>query len=494
MRRRVPAAVAAVALSLASCSGEPDESDATGVRWGSCQGVTDLSAPPVPPERLARLSFSCGRLTVPLDRTRPAAGTFVLQLIRATTGHDLDATRPIVLLVPGGPASSGVDNHAFLVGRLSDRLLAEFDVVGFDPRGVKHSNPIRCEHVKRPATLPDVSTDAGYAAAARVVRTFTEECLTSLGDRASLFGTTAAAADIDAIRAALGQTKLTFVGGSYGAKLGAEYARLYPGAIRAGVLDAPTDPQTSAVVTAEHQVKGFEDSLDEFIAWCLDRSCPRLTDVRAFIAALVAEADRSPIRSGRPQGDEPMRGSEVLDAVASSLYDVDRWPDLAAGLIEADDGDSGTLWDLRDASGNDPDDTTESDGRFVINCTDSGAAPTEAEIRRLAAHFKKSYPTFGVWGTWQLFGCSFWTAPKHTLPVPVAEAAPPLMVIGTIHDPATPYAGAVSMTRVLGNGSTLITWEGFAHAAFTRDPCIDALVDAYLISLSLPSDGTRCAA
>lgn len=456
--------------------------------------MTDLSAPPVPPERLARISFTCGTVRVPLQEGRPQGAHLTIQLIRATTSPKSTTRRRTVVLIPGGPGQSGVDNHAFLVGRMSDRLVSTFDVVGFDPRGVHHSGQLRCDHDESPPTLPDLLSDAGYARAAAEIRTVSDECLRSLGDRAARFGSTAAAGDLESIRVALGEEKLTFVGGSYGAKLGAEYARRFPSRIRAGVLDAPTDPETPWVTTVEHQVEGFERSLDEFVAWCRKQSCQGLRDVRGFIAALVTKADRSPIRSGRPAGDDPIVGRQVLDAVVSAMYDPVRWPDLAEGLVEADDGDSGTLWNLVDASGAGPDASDENDARFVINCTDSAPGPTEAEIRSAGAHFRDQFPTLGVWGSWQLFGCAFWTAPRHTLTPPAAPAAPPLVVLGTVHDPATPYAGAVSMAKVLGNGSSLVTWEGSGHTAYTRSPCIDSVVDDYLISLAVPTDGTRCAA
>ena len=483
--------MAVVALSLTSCAG-PGESAATGIRWGGCQGVTDLANPPVPAERLARLTFTCGTVRVAADQADARAGQLSIQLIRATTAPGASHRRTM-LLVPGGPGQSGVDNHAFLVGRMSDRLLSTFDVVGFDPRGVHHSGQIHCEHHETPPTLPDLLSDAGYARAAAEIKTGTEECLRSLGGSASRFGTTAAAGDLDAIRVALGEEKLTYVGGSYGAKLGAEYARRFPSRIRAGVLDAPTDPQTPWVTTVEHQVEGFEDSLDEFVAWCGTRPCPRLRDVRGFIAALVAKADRTPIRSGRPMDDDPLVGSQVLDAVVSAMYDPVRWRDLAEGLVEADDGDSGTLWGLIDASGAGPRARDENDARFVINCTDSPPGPSEAEIRSAGARFRDRFPTLGVWGSWPLLGCSFWSA-RATLTPPTAPSAPPLVVVGTVHDPATPYAGAVSMAKVLGNGSSLVTWEGSGHTAFTRSPCVDALIDAYLLELTLPPDGSRCPA
>ncbi|MEO7423161.1 MAG: alpha/beta hydrolase, partial [Ornithinibacter sp.] len=131
---------------------------------------------------------------------------------------------------------------------------------------------------------------------------------------------------------------------------------------------------------------------------------------------------------------------------------------------------------------------------FVINCTDSAPGPSESEIRAAGGRFRSRFPTLGVWGSWQLFGCTYWTAPRHTLTPPEAHDSPPLVVVGTLHDPATPYPGAVSMARILGNGSSLVTWEGSGHTAFTRSPCVDKLIEAYLISLDLPPDGSRCQA
>jgi len=206
---------------------------------------------------------------------------------------------------------------------------------------------------------------------------------------------------------------------------------------------------------------------------------------------LVGRAEQTPIPSGRPGDSTPTYGSQILDAVVSALYDDARWPDLADGLAEARDGDSGTLRALADAA-RDPD-SDSADAQLVINCNDSAPGPGEAEIRAAGARFAQRFPLFGVWGSWQLFGCSFWPSPRHPLPPPVAATAHPLVVVGTLHDPATPYTGAVAMAAGLGNAQ-LLTWEGVGHTAVGRSDCVTRLVADYLVSLAVPMPGTRCPA
>ncbi|WP_157996297.1 alpha/beta hydrolase [Kribbella sp. VKM Ac-2569] len=401
------------------------------------------------------------------------------------------ATKDPLLLIAGGPGQSGVDYAVVAAGLLPESVLDRFDLVGFDPRGVGRTQPIRCEHADTGTpTFPDLLTDAGYARAAGLMRGITNECAAALGSKAALFSTTATAVDIDRIRAALGQSTLTYLGWSYGAKLGAEYARLYPDKVRAAVLDAPTAPGTTWIETVERQIAGFESAFDQFTAWCATQdSCDRFRDVRKFVGELVRKAQESPIPSRRPADDVPTYGVDVVDAVVASLYDDARWPDLADGLREAADGDSGTLRELADAGrGGDSEDAL-----LVINCNDSAPGPSEGEIRAAGARFAKEFPLFGVWGSWQLFGCAFWQPTRHTLQPPVAATAHPIIVVGTRHDPATPYGGAVAMAAILGNAE-LLTWEGQGHTAVGRNDCVNRHVADYLASLTVPPHNTRCAA
>jgi pimeloyl-ACP methyl ester carboxylesterase len=264
--------------------------------------------------------------------------------------------------------------------------------------------------------------------------------------------------------------------------------------VRAAVLDAPSNPGTTWIETAERQIAGFEDTFDQFLAWCAaEDRCAPLRDVRAFVGDLVRRAEKVPIPSGRPGDVVPTNGVDVVDAVASAMYDDVRWPDLAAGLAEAADGDSGTLRDLVDASRGSDEDSNAEDAQFVINCNDSAAGPTEAETKAAGARFASQFPLFGVWGSWQVFGCAFWEPDRHTLRPPVAATGHPIVVVGTVHDPATPYSGAEAMAASLGTAE-LLTWEGKGHGAVGRSDCITRLAADYLVSLKVPPHGTRCPA
>lgn len=482
--------VVAAALGLGSCTSSPvDESASIG--WRDCAAVTDVGAANLPS---GRFEFHCGLVDVDLDPGRKEAGTVAVQLIRVHRSGGAGSKDPL-LLIAGGPGQSGVDYAGVAAGLLPDAVLDRFDLIGFDPRGVGHSGPIRCEHVDSgPPKFPDLLSAAGYAQAAGEMREGTEECATPLGAKAALFSTTATAVDIDRIRSVLGQSTLTYVGWSYGAKLGAEYARLYPDKVRAAVLDAPSNPRTTWIETAERQVAGFEHAFDQFTAWCATQArCQRFGAVRSFVGDLVRKAQKSPISSGRPGDDVPTYGPDIIDAVVAALYDDDRWPDLADGLAEAADGDSGTLRDLADAVRGDDKDSNATDANFVINCNDSAAGPTEAEIKAAGARFARQFPLFGVWGSWQLFGCSFWQPPRHTVQPPVAATPHPIVVVGTRHDPATPYSGAVAMAKSLGTAE-LLTWEGEGHTAVGRSDCITRLVADYLVSLTVPPHDTHCPA
>ena len=483
------AVLVAAVLGLTSCtSSRPDKT--ASIEWGDCAGVTDVHAANLPAERSARLEFSCGAVDVDLDPAHAEAGTLAVQLIRIHQSGG--AGKEPLLLIAGGPGQSGVEYAAVAAGLLPEALLDRFDLIGFDPRGVGRSQQIRCGHKDSdPPGLPDLLTPTGYTRAADTMRVRTAECATALGSKAALFSTTATAVDIDRIRSALDRPALTYLGWSYGAKLGAEYARLYPDKVRAAVLDAPSNPRTTWIETVERQVAGFEDAFDQFAAWCANQDrCRALGATRGFVTDLVRRAEQSPIPSGRPGDDVPTYGTDVLDAVAGALYDDARWPDFADGLAEATAGDSGTLRDLADAARSGED---AADAQLVINCNDSAPGPTETEIRAAGARFAQQYPLFGVWLSWFLFGCTFWEPDRHTLQPPVAATDHPILVVGTRHDPATPYSGAVDMASSLGTAQ-LLTWEGQGHGAVGRNECITRLVTDYLASLTVPPRSTRCPA
>lgn len=503
--RSVLALVAAVVLTSCAADHPDPRRQAAALRFTECADRLPVAEARIDPARLERLEFGCARLDVPLDHAQPGGEHLSVAVVRVRhRGRQGQANRRIGSLImnPGGPGQPGLEYVAYWASWLSDDVLTHFDLVTFDPRGTGSSDPIRCLDLPadhQPSRFPDLVSDAGYAYASRMSRQSMDACAGPLGDRAPFFSTQETARDLDLLRAALGDRRLTYVGFSYGARLGAEYAHRFPRRVRALVLDAPSDPRADPLTTTEDQVAAFERSFEAWADDCPARpSCAGpLGDARAYVADLVDAAEREPIASGRAVDELPATGSDVMAAVQGLLYQRSTWPVLDAALTEARAGDSGSVLEAVDQahgrSGADDGTPDPDDANLVINCNDRLPGPTEPEIRVAARRLAARLPVFGAWGSWGLLGCTSWPAERHALEPPTAESAPAVVVIGTVGDPATPYAGAVRMADTLGH-ATLLTWEGESHTAYGQSDCINSLVDDYLVGLVVPAPGTRCPA
>jgi pimeloyl-ACP methyl ester carboxylesterase len=295
---------------------------------------------------------------------------------------------------------------------------------------------------------------------------------------------------------ALGDDALTYVGWSYGARLGAHYAHLFPGRVRALVLDGPPDPAAAWTSVVESQIAGFEAALTAYAAQCRDRdTCASIGDARALLERVVDKARATPIRSGRPAGDPPATWNVVLRSVLGFLASPDAWPVLDQALSEAYDGDSGSLYDMIDSlEGKTPahPDADIDDAASVILCNDRASGPPpeglRAEVTRLAGRYRH----FGEFGAWWLFACAYWTVPRAGLPVPASVTTAPLLVIGGRADPSTPYSGAAALARSIGASAVLLTFAGAGHTAFGRSPCVGGHVTRYLVDVTVPPQGTVC--
>jgi pimeloyl-ACP methyl ester carboxylesterase len=484
--------------------GRPSLADGS-IAFGDCAGRLDPAAQrQIPVERQNQFRFGCGTLRVPLDHEHPDGERLTIAVARARYSGQNDPIGSLVLN-PGGPGNPGLSYLPSWVSWLPEELLARFDIVTFDPRGTGASDPtINCGTMPEetmPGRLPDLVSASGFRREARMAERFGDACRTRLGHRAPFFSTEATARDLDLLRQALGDEKLSYVGFSYGARLGGEYAHRFPDRVRALVLDGPSDPEEDLVTTLERQVAGFEEAFAAYAESCPDRaSCAALGDPREFVPALVEQATASPIPSGRHQSDVPAGGADVLDGVLALLYDDRAWPALDETVTTTKGGDSGDLWaaidGVRARDGlPDDDEPDASDANAVINCNDDDAAgPTGRQIRATAARFRARYPTFGRLLSPGLLGCRYWPVRRTGLEPPAAPDADPVLVIGSIHDPATPYAGAVTFARTLGSG-VLLTSESEGHTAFgSSTDCVNRLVVRYLIDLDVPPSGTRCPA
>ena len=284
----------------------------------------------MPADRAERLTFECGTLDVPLDHDEPDGERLAIEVVRIRDAAQTDRIGSLVMN-PGGPGQQGLRYAPFWATWLPDEILQRFDIVTFDPRGAGASAGFNCPAIpedSEPEVYPDVASPDGYALAVTISRRQMESCVDELGaDRAPHFNTVATARDMDLLREALGDEKFTYLGFSYGAKLGAEYARQFPDRVRALVLDAPSDPDVGPVRITQRQVAGFEHSFESWADGCADRpSCDRLGgDARSFFVDLLERAEGFPIPSGRPQGDVPATAATIMAATSAFLVSEQSW-------------------------------------------------------------------------------------------------------------------------------------------------------------------------
>ncbi len=443
-------------------------------------------------------AFECATIDVPLDYADPSIGAIVLPLIRKPAS---DSERRIgsLLVNPGGPGVSGVDFVERASRILSPEVRARFDIVGWDPRGVAGSEPaVDCVDDLDAFVSADPSPDSvdeiqqQDAEAKRLA----DACEERSGALLPYLATEFTARDMDRIREALGDKKLTYLGYSYGTFLGAIYADLFPTHIRALVLDAATDPSISTAQDIKNQVVGFEHALDAFLADCAsDAACAFYAsgDPGAAFDALMAQLELNPI-----SGDSTVDVGPGLAwlGVASALYNEASWPTLAAALVAAQEGDGAQLLALsafitgRSGPG---DYTDELEQRIAIRCVDD-APLTHDEKVTLQAELAIVAPRYGKPGLGPAGDpCDFWPVPSTRVPKAViAPGSPTIVVVGTTGDPATPYQQAVALADQLSQGM-LITLNGERHTAYGGvSACVDDAVDAYLIDLVPPPDGLTC--
>ena len=282
-------------------------------------------------DRRKNLTVECARIQVPVDYARPAGAQISIALLRI---HYADQPQRIgsLLVNPGGPGASGVSLAVGLAGELSTDVLRHFDIVGFDPRGVGLSAPVKCMSTAQEdqllATDTDVRTTAGLRAAKQLYAGFATSCDASYGVTISHYDTVDTARDMDRIRAALGDATTNYLGFSYGTQLGAVYAHLFPKTIRVAALDGAVDPNSDDVLSqTSTQVAGFEQAFDQFAAYCVTQDrCRQLGDPRQAVYAIRDKAATSPIPSSDTHDQRRATASLVLLGVLQALYKRDDWP------------------------------------------------------------------------------------------------------------------------------------------------------------------------
>ncbi len=474
----------------------PPIGQSAAIEWGPCHAVGGGDGAHIPADA------QCGDLTVPIDYANSGGAVAKLALIRfPATGGKIGS----LVINPGGPGESGVDAALSMLDSLPPQIRARFDLVGFDPRGVGSSTPaLWCNSdADNDAMRADPQVDytpAGVAHIESTEKQFVQRCVDKMGkDFLANVGTANVARDLDRLRAALGDEKLTYLGYSYGTEIGTAYAEAFPDKVRAMILDGAVDPDADPIQSNIDQAAAFQKAFDDFAADCAkEPKCPLGTDpakavdvYRHMVDPLVGK----PIRTDDPRG---LGYGDAITGTIMAMYSPTLWKHLTEGLTELSQGRGDTLLAMADMYWNRDEHghySNSNDAEVGVNCvdeppnTDRTKAVDEDRRTRLAAPFM-SYGPFT--GDAPLDTCAFWPVPPTGAPHQVsAPGLGPVLVVSTTDDPATPYRAGVELAKELGGG--LLTFDGTQHTVvFQGDACVDKYAAAYLIDLTLPPPNSKC--
>ena len=442
----------------------------------------------------------CARLTVPLDYAEPDGETITLAVLRAPASRRGERVGQLVVN-PGGPGGSGVDYASSGSFTFGEQLTRYFDIVGFDPRGVGKSTPLECAGTEQTDEFlsadPDPDTGDEVARLDRLTREFGEGCLSESGDLARHISTVEAAKDMDVLREALGERQLDYFGASYGTFLGATYADLFPKNVRRMVLDGAIDPSLSNKELSLGQAKGFETALRAYLQDCVDRGDCILGDTveagARRISQLLEQIDARPLPTN---SDRQLTEGLALYGIILPLYLKEYWPLLTIALRQALDGGGDRLLALADqyasrGPGGYTDNSTEA--LYAVNCLDHNDYIPSSQVPSHFDDFEKASPTFGRIFAYGLSTCASWPVKSGSTTTALdAAGAPPIVVVGTTRDPATPYEQAVTLAKQLESG-VLVSRDGDGHTGFQQgNECVDGAIEGYLVGGDVPEDGLSC--
>lgn len=513
--RRVAALVAGAAASLLVLTGcSVNDNPAAPSPNQSSNPTNTLPAGPVPQgfeevysqeldwNTCGGGAFQCATVEAPMDWSDPNSERvgIAVQMYKARSS----SPQGTVLINPGGPGGSGVELVGYAPAIFGEKLLENYNILGFDPRGVGLSEPIKCldseamdRHVA--ASYPADVTEKVLAVMQKDADAFASACKENSGPVMEFVDTQSAARDMDLIRALVGDEKLNYLGYSYGTQLGATYAGLFPANVGRAVLDGAIDLRLSSFEQTKQQAIGFENALRAFVENCQTNSDCVLTgsvdDGMEKVSTMLQSLGTNPLPtdSGRV-----LTKSLGFYGVAQPLYAEALWPALEAGLhdaIAAQDGS--TLLELsdeyfgRDEDGNYTSNQTEA--FTAINCLDTRDVEDFAAMKKESEEIVKAAPTMGEFFGWGGVTCKNWPFPQAEQNFDLSAAgADPIMVIGTTNDPATPYVWAQGLAEQLDSGF-LVTHEGEGHTAYGMgNQCITDVVDSYFVDGTVPSEGKTC--
>ena len=469
---------------------DPGNGDPGTLKWAACDD-----------DAVSDEELECATLTVPLDHGAPDGETIDIAMVRVPATGDREGA---VLFNPGGPGGSGFDFIAYSGSVIQQQLgLDDFDLVGFDPRGVDRSNGIRCvddEFMEEHLYLDDTpDTPEEEALLDEDGTGFVDGCKEAYGETLQFYSTDATARDMDLIRAAMGDEQISYLGISYGTYLGAVYATLFPDRVRAMALDSAYEPNGDTVDQQYlTQIVGFEHAFDDWVEWCEtgDECAFTAADVGARWDALRTQLDESPLTGAEGR---TINQSTMDTATQAALYSESDWPVLASALQRAEDGDGDGLLSLADAyKGRNADGTFDTlfQSIGIIECASGIESQPPDDPAALVAEIKAQAPRFGADVTVDDFtdddgGCSELMTPQRPVDIDYSADAP-IVIIGGTNDPATPIRWAEEMTAAMGPSARMVTYTGEGHGQLLVSTCVTDIEAAVIVDLELPAEDTVC--
>ena len=477
------------ACSSAAPIAQTKDADVKEIEWKACMGKDAPEAP-----------FECGFVDAPIDYRHPEKDKISIALIRLPS--DSSVTQPGVILTnPGGPGGSGID---FVVSAGEDLVsklgLADFDIVGFDPRGVDRSGGLRCytdaerDKFSFIDKTPDNKTEQALF---DENEKGTSTCQDKLGESIKFYSTENTARDMDLIRAGMRVETIHYLGISYGTYLGGVYATLFPNRVASMVLDGAYDPQGDTAEEEETtQSVGFEKAFNNWVTWCeTDSECDfQSTDVKAKWESLYDRLDKT---SATTSKGREVNHKVLKKATVSMLYARWEWAFLGSALQEAQDGKPDALLARADRSNSRQDDgtyLTSNESRYLINC----ASGFEKELPKDPESLVKKLKEVAPWYSRGMDVTSYdepsceevFKGVKMFYIAYTGDA--PIVIVGGENDPATPFRWSQEMVANMGTNASLVKFTGEGHSQILESKCVDAIAGDTFRSLKIYDAVVTC--
>jgi pimeloyl-ACP methyl ester carboxylesterase len=485
-----------LALTVAACGNSSSSSDTS---VNPLSTTTDFIVNPIewkPCDGSTNTEVECGNIEVPFDYADPEQGSFVLYIKKHNAANPADRIGSM-MVNPGGPGFGGSSLADDAEYYFSQDLIDRFDIIAWDPRGTGESTPaVNCVDtfdeyfgLDSPPETPEEKQaliDASQA--------LNDKCAENSGTILPFISTKASAQDINSLRLALGEEKVSFFGFSYGSELGTTWATMFPETVRAIVVDGAVDPNASSIQEGMAQAKGFEGQLATFLKQCSERTTCEFHndgDAESAFDKLVLDIDAKPLDVSKDR--TPVTQGVLFTAVAQAMYSDYYWPQLSEALNAAQGGDGKGILQLYDDYYQRNTDGTygnELEAFLAISCLDDPGATSAEEVDLHIEKFITAAPRLGgnfAYG----YSCALWPVKQADKVTITGKGAGPIVVIGTTGDAATPLESTRKMALGLEQG-ILIVVDANQHTGYGANNCVVKAVDEYLIKLKVPANETTC--